>query len=63
MLVVPTIKEEYQKILPSITHVDGTGRVQSVTKEENNYFYQICHKVTEFRGGPPVLLNTSFNDR
>ncbi len=61
MLVVPTIKEKFQKILPSITHVDGTGRVQSVTKEENNYFYNLCHKVTEFRGGPPVLLNTSFN--
>ncbi|MEC7183548.1 MAG: carbamoyltransferase C-terminal domain-containing protein, partial [Bdellovibrionota bacterium] len=61
MLVVPTIKEKYQKTLPSITHVDGTGRVQSVTKEENSYFYNLCHKVTEFRGGPPVLLNTSFN--
>ena len=30
-------------------------------KEENNYFYRLCHKVTEFRKGPPVLLNTSFN--
>lgn len=61
MLMVSKIKEEYRKILPAITHVDGTGRVQSLTREENNYFYSLCKAVEQIRQGPPVLLNTSFN--
>jgi carbamoyltransferase len=61
MLVVPPIKSNYQAQLPAVTHVDGTGRVQTVTKAENPYFYQICWSLAQVRGGPPVLLNTSFN--
>ncbi|MEW6381604.1 MAG: carbamoyltransferase C-terminal domain-containing protein [bacterium] len=61
MLVVPMIKKELQKQIPAVTHQDGTGRVQTVTEEDNSYFYQLCHKLVELRKGPPVLLNTSFN--
>lgn len=46
--------------LPSITHVDGTCRVQTVTKEQNQHYYEL---IDEFRKltGVPVLFNTSFN--
>jgi carbamoyltransferase len=61
MLVVPPIKAGYKEQLPAITHIDGTGRVQTVTDEDNPYFYQLCWRLAQLRAGPPVLLNTSFN--
>ena len=61
MLLVSDIKKEFHEKIPGVTHQDGTGRVQTVTKEQNNFFYELCHKVTEYRQGPPVILNTSFN--
>ncbi len=61
MLVVPQIRAEFHGVIPAVTHVDGTGRVQTVTPDENPYFYQLCHQLVEQRQGPPVLMNTSFN--
>ncbi|MEM9087951.1 MAG: carbamoyltransferase C-terminal domain-containing protein [Cyanobacteria bacterium P01_F01_bin.53] len=61
MLLVANIKAEFQAQIPSVTHVDGTGRVQSVTAEDNPFFHQLCHRLVSKRSGPPVLLNTSFN--
>jgi carbamoyltransferase len=61
MLLVPPIKPEFHEQIPAVTHVDGTGRVQTVTEAENPYFYRLCYKLVEARQGPPVLLNTSFN--
>lgn len=46
--------------LPSITHVDGTARVQTVKKEDNPKFYEILREFEKF-SGVPVLLNTSLN--
>ncbi|BBB90885.1 MAG TPA: carbamoyltransferase C-terminal domain-containing protein [Methylomusa anaerophila] len=60
MLLVSNIKKEYHDQIPSVTHHDGTGRVQTVTKE-NTFFYDLCHKMVKERGGCPVILNTSFN--
>lgn len=60
MLFVPLVKEDKKEIIKAVTHVDGTGRLQTVTKEFNGKFYDIIqsfHKAT----GVPVLLNTSFN--
>jgi len=56
--VVPVKKEFYNK-LPAITHVDGSGRIQTVKKEQK-MFYDI---ISEFEkiSGFPVVLNTSFN--
>ena len=50
------------ELLPAITHVDGTGRVQTVAKENNEYLYNILQ---EFKAitGIPALVNTSFNLR
>jgi carbamoyltransferase len=61
MLVVPQIKKEFHDLIPSVTHVDGTGRVQTVTATDNPYFHSLCHQLVHERQGVPVLLNTSFN--
>lgn len=61
MLLVSKIKKEYHDKLPSITHYDGTGRVQTVTSEQNKFFYELCYKMVQEREGLPVILNTSFN--
>lgn len=61
MLLVSNIKKEYHDKLPSITHYDGTGRVQTVTSDQNNFFYELCYKMVQEREGSPVILNTSFN--
>lgn len=56
----PTVREEWREKLVSITHVDGTARVQTVTEEQNPWLYNL---LTEFEkeSGIGVLLNTSFN--
>ncbi len=56
--VVPGKKE----IIPSVTHVDGTARVQTVTRELNPLYYDIIDCFYK-RTGVPVVLNTSFNIR
>jgi len=47
---------------PAVEHVDGTARVQTVNKEQNEKYYNLIHKFYE-KTGVPILLNTSFNDR
>lgn len=61
MLLVAPIRQELQTQIPAVTHVDGTGRVQTVTANDNPYFHQLCYRLVQLRKGPPVLLNTSFN--
>ncbi|MEB3267037.1 MAG: carbamoyltransferase C-terminal domain-containing protein [Leptolyngbya sp.] len=61
MLMIAPIKPELQPQIPAVTHVDGTGRVQTVTATENPFFHQLCHQLVALRQGPPVLMNTSFN--
>lgn len=60
MSFCPKVREEWRDILPAITHVDGTARVQTVTREQNEWLYNL---LTEFEAktGIGVLLNTSFN--
>ena len=60
MLFVPSVLNEKRQTIPAVTHVDGTGRLQTVSKELNPHLYSVIeafHKKT----GVPVLLNTSFN--
>ncbi|MCC5465362.1 carbamoyltransferase C-terminal domain-containing protein [Pelosinus baikalensis] len=61
MLLVSNIKKEYHDQIPSVTHYDGTGRVQTVTSEQNTFFYDLCYNMVKEREGCPVILNTSFN--
>ena len=61
MLQVVTAKAEAKKSIPSVVHVDGSCRVQTVTREFNEKFYELInsfYKITNV----PVLLNTSFNE-
>jgi carbamoyltransferase len=53
-------KEKYQEI-PAVTHVDGTGRLQSVDKELSPRYHKLISKFAE-KTGVPILLNTSFNE-
>jgi carbamoyltransferase len=61
MSCVEKINDNKKNLIPGVTHVDGTGRVQTVTKEFNEDFYNLIksfHKIS----GVPILLNTSFNE-
>jgi len=60
MSFAPTVKPEYREKLKSITHIDGTARLQTVTREQNSFFYDVLCEMEEI-GMIPVLLNTSFN--
>ncbi|MFP6668343.1 MAG: carbamoyltransferase C-terminal domain-containing protein [Pirellulales bacterium] len=61
MLLVSEIREEVRSLIPAVVHEDDTGRVQTVDEECNPFFYRLCNAMVEQRGGPPVILNTSFN--
>ncbi|NQT29324.1 MAG: carbamoyltransferase [Candidatus Saganbacteria bacterium] len=61
MLKVYPIKEDKRKIIPATTHLDGTGRLQTVSPEENPLYWRLIKKFEEVTG-VPVLLNTSFNE-
>lgn len=55
---VVEVREQYKDIIPSVTHIDGTARIQTVY--ENHIMHTL---LTEFEklSGVPILLNTSFN--
>jgi carbamoyltransferase len=60
MLVAMNVRKEWRDKIPSIVHVDGTARVQTVTEKDNGILYRLL-KEFEALTGVPVLLNTSFN--
>jgi carbamoyltransferase len=55
--VLPSKRDE----IPAPTHVDGTGRLQTVRRDQNERYYDLISAFAE-RTGVPVLLNTSFNE-
>lgn len=60
MLYVVPVRECQQSSLPAITHVDGTGRLQTVFRETNPRYYGLIERFAQATGMPAVL-NTSFN--
>lgn len=56
----PLVKEEWRTKLQAITHVDNTARIQTITKTQNPFLYEILTEL-ERQTGVGVLLNTSFN--
>jgi carbamoyltransferase len=60
MLKVCNVLKDKQAILPSITHVDGSARLQTVNKKTNPLYHSLIYKLGE-KTGVPVVLNTSFN--
>lgn len=61
MMHVVKVRAEYRDRLPSITHVDGTGRLQSIERETNQLYYDLIESLGEL-SGIPIILNTSFNE-
>ena len=51
-----------QSQVPAVVHLDGTGRLQTVTESSNKWYYNFI-KLFESTTGVPIILNTSFNDR
>jgi carbamoyltransferase len=61
MMHVVKIRPEWRQRLPAVTHVDGTGRLQSVAREDNPVYYDLIEAFRR-RTGVGALLNTSFNE-
>ena len=60
MLLVSKVKQP--KIIPAVTHVDGTGRLQTVSKYSNSLYYELISEFFEITK-VPVIINTSMNVR
>ena len=61
MLHVYKIKPEWRERLSAVNHVDDTGRLQTVARDENPLYYDLIERF-ESKTGIPVILNTSFNE-
>ena len=61
MTQVYPIKREKHHLIPAVTHVDGTGRLQTVSKSENPRYHKLI-SAFQLITGIPMILNTSFNE-
>jgi carbamoyltransferase len=61
MIFVVNVRPEKRKLLGAITHVDGTARIQTVSKSTNEKYWNLIDAFNEITG-IPMLLNTSFNN-
>lgn len=61
MLKVYNVLPDKQEVIPAVTHVDGTGRLQTVEEHINPLYYRLIQRFGE-KTGVPVVLNTSFNE-
>jgi len=62
MLLVTPVRESQREVIPAVTHVDGSGRLQVVVREGNARYYDLIERFGQATG-VPVVLNTSFNLR
>ena len=60
MLKVCQVREDKQEVIPAVTHVDGSARLQTVRRELHPRYYDLIKKLGD-KTGVPVVLNTSFN--
>ncbi|MGC2491229.1 carbamoyltransferase family protein [Candidatus Binatus sp.] len=60
MIATVNVREEYRAMLPAITHVDGTARVQTVEARDNPAFHALLKALGQV-SGREIVLNTSFN--
>ena len=60
MLLTARVRPHMQHLLPAITHLDGTARVQTVSRAQNRLYYALIEEFGKLTG-VPVLVNTSFN--
>ena len=61
MMQVFQIREEKRKKIPAVTHVDGSGRLQTVSKSSNQRYHKLISAFDSITG-VPIVLNTSFNE-
>ena len=61
MSYVEKINDNIKHLIPGVTHVDGTGRVQTISKKFNENLYNLIKSFSNI-SGVPILLNTSFNE-
>ena len=61
MMQVYPIRTEKRQLIPAVTHVDGTGRLQTVTASGNGRYYKLIKAFSDLTG-VPMVLNTSFNE-
>lgn len=62
MLMVYPILKQWQGKIPSVTHVDGSGRLQTIRRSQNPLYYDVIKEFGRL-SGIPILINTSFNIR
>ena len=60
MTITFDVKPEARNVIPAVTHVNGTARVQTVTEKANGRYYELIKRFGELTG-VPVILNTSMN--
>src|SRR6516165_5163213 len=61
MMQVFQVREEKRKLIPAVTHVDGSGRLQTVTSSTNPRYHKLIESFRDLTG-IPMVLNTSFNE-
>ncbi|MBN1502062.1 carbamoyltransferase [Candidatus Woesearchaeota archaeon] len=62
MLMVYPVKKKWHKKIPSVTHIDGSGRLQTIRRSQNPLYYDLIKEFGKL-GKIPILINTSFNIR
>jgi carbamoyltransferase len=61
MIQVYPVRAEKRTVIPAVTHVDGSGRLQTVSRDSNPRYWRLIRSFEKLTG-VPVLLNTSFNE-
>jgi carbamoyltransferase len=61
MIQVYPVRPDKRDVIPAVTHVDGSGRLQTVSRASNPIYWALI-RAFERRTGVPILLNTSFNE-
>jgi carbamoyltransferase len=62
MVLTAQVRSEKRSIIPSVTHVDGSARPQTVERDANPLYWNLIREFGD-RTGVPVIMNTSFNLR
>lgn len=62
MLLVADVHPEKREVIPAVTHVDGSARIQTIRRDQNPRYYDLIKTFAD-KTGCPVIINTSFNVR